>query len=107
MRAGHIIARETPFLATIRVHEGATKQGERIMRAQRVWKPVRSVSKNAEIERFYFELASFNERIQELEKQHPEASKIEALRASALVLARQIHEIRFSSANDLTDLLAK
>ena len=77
------------------------------MRAQRVWKPVRPGSKNAEIERFYFELASCNERIQELEKQHPEASKIEALRASALVLARQIDEIRCSSTNDLTDLLAK
>ena len=77
------------------------------MRAQRVWKSVSPASKNAEIERFYFELASFNERIQELEKQHPEASKIEALKARALVLARQIDEIRCSSTNDLTDLLAK
>jgi hypothetical protein len=77
------------------------------MRAHRVWKPVRPVSKNAEIERLYFELASFNGRIEELEKQHPEASKMEALRASALVLARQIDEIRCSSPNDLTDLLAK
>jgi hypothetical protein len=77
------------------------------MRAQRVWKPVRPVSKNAEIERFYLELAALNERIQELENQRPEASKIEALRASALVLARQIDEIRCSSTNDLTDLLAK
>jgi len=77
------------------------------MRAQRVWKPVRLLRKNAEIERFYFELAASNERIQELEKQHPEAEKIEVLRASALVLARQIDEIRCSSANDLSDLLAK
>ena len=77
------------------------------MRAQRVWKPVRPDSKNAEIERFYFELASFNERIQELEKQHPEASKIDTLKARALVLARQIDEIRCSSTNDLTYLLAK
>jgi hypothetical protein len=53
------------------------------------------------------ELAALNARIEELEKQHPEASKIEALRVSALVLARQIDEIRCSSANDLTDLLAK
>jgi hypothetical protein len=30
-----------------------------------------------------------------------------ALRASALVLARQIDEIRCSSASDLADLLAK
>jgi hypothetical protein len=77
------------------------------MRAQRVGKPVGPVRKNAEIERLYLELASFNERIQELEKQHPEASMIEALRASALALARQIDEICCSSANDLTDLLAK
>lgn len=77
------------------------------MRAQRVWKPIRPVSRIGEIERFYFELASFNERIQQLEKQHSEASKIEALRVSALALARQIDEIRCSSANDLTDLLAK
>jgi hypothetical protein len=76
------------------------------MRAQRVWQPIGLVSKNAEIEHFYFELAAFNERIQELEKQNPQASKIEALKARALVLARQIDEIRCSSANDLTDLLA-
>jgi len=31
-------------------------------------------------------------RNSELEKQHPEASKIEALRVSALALARQIDE---------------
>jgi hypothetical protein len=77
------------------------------MPAQRVWKPIRSVSNIGEIERLRIELASLNERIQELEKQNPEASKIEALRVSAVVLARQIDEIRCSSANDLTDLLAK
>jgi hypothetical protein len=69
------------------------------MRAERVWKPVRPIEKNAEIERLYLELASFNERIQELEKQHPEASMIEALRASALALARQIDEICCSRAD--------
>ena len=77
------------------------------MRGQRVWKPVGLFRKNAEIERLYLELASFNERIQELEKQHPDASKIEALKTSALMLARQIDEIRCSSANDLTHLLTK
>lgn len=77
------------------------------MEAQRVWKPVGPVKTNAQIERLCLELAAFKNRIEELEKQHPEASKIEALRASALVLARQIDEIRCSSANDLTDLLAK
>jgi uncharacterized protein YydD (DUF2326 family) len=77
------------------------------MPAKRVWKPLGSVENTGEIERLRMELASFNERIQELEKQNPEASKIEALRVSAVVLARQIDEIRCSCANDLTDLLAK
>ena len=77
------------------------------MPAQRVWTTVGPVKSNAEIERLRLELASFNERIKELEKQHPDASKIEALKTSALVLARQIDEIRCSSANELTHLLAK
>ena len=77
------------------------------MAAERVWKTVGPVKSNAEIEHLRGELASFNKRIEELEKKHPDASKIEALRASALVLARQIDEIRCSSANDLTGLLAK
>jgi hypothetical protein len=77
------------------------------MPTQRVWKPVVSGKINAEIERLRLELTSFNERIEELEKQHPEASKIEALKVSALLLARQIDEIHCSSANDLTYLLAK
>ena len=77
------------------------------MTAQRVRKLGGLVKSNAEIERLRMELASLNARIEELEKQHPEASKIEALRVSALVLARQIDAIRCSSANDLTDLLAK
>ena len=77
------------------------------MSVQRVWEPAGSVNRNAEIERLRLQLASFNEQIEKLEKQHPDASKIEALRVSALVLARQIDEIRCSSANDLTGLLAK
>ena len=77
------------------------------MQAQRILKPVELVKKNAEIERLHQELAVLNARIEELEKQHPEASKIEALRVNALVLARQIDEIRCSSANDLVDLLAR
>jgi len=77
------------------------------MPAQRVWKAVGPVKSDAEIEHLRLELASFNERIEELEKQHPDASKIEALKTSALVLARQIDEIRCSSTNELTHLLAK
>jgi uncharacterized protein YydD (DUF2326 family) len=75
------------------------------MRAQRVCKPFKH---EAEIERLRLELASFNNRILELEKLNPESSKIEALKASALVLSRQIDELRSSSAtDDLTGLLAK
>jgi uncharacterized protein YydD (DUF2326 family) len=77
------------------------------MQAQRILKPIELVKRNAEIERLRQELAALNARIEELEKQHPEASKIEALRVNALVLARQIDEIRCSSANDLADLLAR
>ena len=77
------------------------------MPAQRAWKALGSARNNGEIKRLCRELASFNERIAELEKQHPDASKIESLKISALMLARQIDEIRCSSANDLTDLLAK
>ena len=77
------------------------------MQAQRILKPIELLKKSAEIERLRQELAALNARIEELEKQHPEASKIEALRVNALVLARQIDEIRCSNTNDLTDLLAK
>ena len=77
------------------------------MAAQRAWKTVGPVKGTAEIEKLRSELASFNERIEKLEKQYPDASKIEALKVSALLLARQIDEIRCSTANDLTDLLAK
>jgi TolA-binding protein len=66
--------------------------GEGVMSAQRVWKAV-GPNRNAEITRLRQELASFNEQI-------------EALRLSALLLRRQIDEIRCSSAKDLTDLLA-
>jgi uncharacterized protein YydD (DUF2326 family) len=77
------------------------------MPAQRVWKTVGPLKSNAEIEHLRLKLASFNERIEELEKQHPDASKIEALKISALVLARQIDEIRCSNTNELTHLLAR
>jgi uncharacterized protein YydD (DUF2326 family) len=77
------------------------------MQGQRISKPIELVKKKAEIEYLRQELAALNARIEELEKQHPEASKIEALRVSALVLARQIDEVRCSSASDLADLLAR
>ena len=64
------------------------------MQAQRILKPIDLVKKTAEIDRLRQELTVLNARIEELEKQHPEASKIEALRVNALVLARRIDEIR-------------
>ena len=64
--------------------------------------------RNAEIERLLLELASFNKRIEELEKLHPQSSAIEALKANALVLSRQIDEVRSSKATEeLTGLLSK
>jgi uncharacterized protein YydD (DUF2326 family) len=77
------------------------------MQASRILKPIELIKNNAEIEHLRQELAVLNARIEELERQHPEASKIEELRVNALVLARQIDEIRCSSANDLADLLAR
>jgi hypothetical protein len=77
------------------------------MPAQRVWKSVGPVESNTEIEHLRLELASFNERIKELEQQHPDALKIELLQTSALMLARQIDEIRCQGTNELTHLLAK
>jgi hypothetical protein len=74
------------------------------MRAQRVWRPLGA--DNAEIDQLYLQLASFNTRITELEKSHPETSKIESLKVSALLVARQIDELRCST-DDLTGLLTK
>jgi hypothetical protein len=50
---------------------------------------------------------SISHRVNELEKQLPDASKIEALKASAPVLTRQIDDIPGPSPNELTHLLAK
>ena len=73
------------------------------MRARRVWEPFKD---DVEIERLHLELASFNNRIFEPEKLHPDSSKIEALKASAVLLSREIDELR-CSIDDLTGLLAK
>jgi hypothetical protein len=81
--------------------------GEMVMRANRLSAAVLSTKAAAEIDRLRQELAACNERITELERQHPEASKLEALRASAFLLARQIDELRCSGSTDLTELLAK
>jgi uncharacterized protein YydD (DUF2326 family) len=63
---------------------------------------------NAEIERLHLELASFNKRIEELEQFQSQSSTVEALKSSALMLSRQIDDLRSSIATEqLTGLLAK
>jgi hypothetical protein len=88
------------------VHIGVTSTGGRIMRAQRAWKPIAADKSSAKIEQLYLQLGSLNKRILELEKSHPETSKIEALKVSALVVSRQIDELRCAT-DDLTGLLAR
>jgi hypothetical protein len=76
------------------------------MPAQRSWKAIGPSKQDAKIERLFLERASFNKRISELERLHPEGLKIEALKASAVIISRQIDELR-CSGDDLTGLLAK
>jgi hypothetical protein len=68
------------------------------MRAQRTWKAVGANPHHAEIERLHLELAAFNTRIAELEKTQTESPVIGNLNASAIMLARQIDEVRCSLA---------
>ena len=78
------------------------------MRAQRVWKTVGADKYNTEIERLHLELESFNKRIAELEQSRSQSSTIEALKSSALMLSRQIDDLRSSIATEqLAGLLAK
>ena len=77
------------------------------MRAQRVWKTV-GVDHHAEIEHLNLQLAAFNRRISELEKSHPERETVETLKASAVLLARRIDEVRCLVATDhLVGVLTK
>jgi hypothetical protein len=96
--------------ASISGHKARSQErdynGGRIMGAQRAWKPIGAAKHNAETEQLYLQLASLNRRIEELEKSHPETSKIEALKVSALVVSRQIDELRCVT-DDLTGLLAR
>jgi len=60
------------------------------------------------VEGLHLELALFNRRIAELERLHPDGKKIEALKARALVVSRQIDELRCVGATEeLAGLLAK
>lgn len=66
-----------------------------------------ATNNKAKIDRLRLELSAINGRIAELERQHPEVSKLDALKASALSIARQIDDLRCSSSTELTALLAK
>lgn len=78
------------------------------MQARKALQRADASNDNSEIERLHLELASFNQRIRELESLHPESSKIEALKASALVVSRQIDELRcLRATQDLAGLLSK
>ena len=102
------LTRLHPFVATKFIHGGVTISGDGIMRAQSVWKPVGVDKYNAEIERLHLELASFNKRIAELEQLRSQSSPFEALKSRALMLSRQIDDLRSSIATEqLACLLAK
>jgi len=78
------------------------------MQAERALQRADASNDNSEIERLHLELAAVNRRIRELESLHPESSKIEALKASALVVSRRIDELRCQRATqDLAGLLSK
>jgi hypothetical protein len=78
------------------------------MQAKKALQRADASNDNSEIERLHRELASFNQRIRELESLHPESLKIEALKASALVVSRQIDELRcLRATQDLAGLLSK
>jgi hypothetical protein len=78
------------------------------MKPQRARKLAGGDEQNSNIERLHLELAAFNRRIAELERLHPDGVKIEALKASALLISRQIDELRcLGATEELTGLLAK
>jgi hypothetical protein len=78
------------------------------MQARKALQRVDARNNDAEIERLHVELDCFNQRIRELESLHPESSKIEALKANALVVSRQIDELRcLRATQDLAGLLSK
>jgi uncharacterized protein YydD (DUF2326 family) len=80
------------------------------MQAQRVWEATRPENHQdrEELNKLHAELAAFNKRIAELEQAHPEKQKIEALKASAIMVARRIDEVRCSGATQqLASLLTR
>jgi uncharacterized protein YydD (DUF2326 family) len=78
------------------------------MGAQRAWRSTGTEPYREEILRLQFELAAFNKRIVELEKSDHESPMIDTLKATAVILSRQIDEVRCLVATErLADLLAK
>lgn len=74
------------------------------MRAQRVW----NVNGAASTGQLQSKLDDLNKRLSQLERQHPESSGIDELKATALSLSREIDEIRCAEATAaLRDLLRK
>jgi hypothetical protein len=76
--------------------------------AQRTSQTAASNYAQAEIDQLNLELSAFNNRIAELETSEVDSPVLEALRASAILLAREIDELRCTLATkQLASLLAK
>ncbi|MEK9279086.1 MULTISPECIES: hypothetical protein [unclassified Bradyrhizobium] len=76
------------------------------MRAQRVWKV--NGSANTNIGQLQSRLDDLNKRLTQLESEHPESAKIEALKSNAANLSRDIDDIRCAEATAaLRELLRK
>jgi len=74
------------------------------MRAQRIWK----VNGGTNIGQLQSRLDDLNKRLSQLEAEHPQSWKIEALKSSALTLSRDIDDIRCAEATaKLSELLRK
>ncbi|WGD50471.1 hypothetical protein QA641_33505 [Bradyrhizobium sp. CB1650] len=74
------------------------------MRAQRIWK----VNGSANVGQLQSKLDDLNKRLTQLENEHPESGKIEALKSSAANLSRDIDDIRCAEATAaLSELLRK
>jgi len=67
------------------------------MRAQRVWR-VAGTDYQSQFDQLLVKLAAFNKRIEELEKLHSARSMVEDLKASAIILSREIVDVRCSIA---------
>jgi uncharacterized coiled-coil DUF342 family protein len=78
------------------------------MKEQTTKRLFRASEHHAQIEQLYLELAEFNRRIAGLEKPQANTRTTEILKASAIVLAQQLDEVRCAVATEnLASLLAK